>query len=253
MPVKVKKATKATKAKKARTIPNDGLDVSTEEHLDSLQELVSSQPIVLVFIYADWCGHCHTFKPQWEKYKAISGRQVPMASINEKVLAKTPLKSVKLDGYPSNVLYSGIDDSFGSFTNENGEETHAIPNARDEHLMRKLLLADPAMLKRMGKGTMDSESLHRTPEAEILLEESGKKAIKEKDSPIADMNDPTPPNTSADTIQLVRRGGGSKQAGGSLLDSIMRYVGEFMPSSGGTRRRKRGSREGTRKAKHREP
>jgi thiol-disulfide isomerase/thioredoxin len=240
--------------KKARASPHDGIDVSTEKDIASLEELISSQPIVLVFIYADWCGHCHTYKPQWENYKAIPGRRVPMASINEKVLSQTPLKSVKLDGYPSNVLYSGLDGSFGSFTKENGEETHAIPNTRDAALMKKLLITDPSMLKYMGKETrrgqkndIDSESLQRTPEAELLLEESGKNAVKDKDRPIADMDEPTPPNTSSDTMQNMRRGGGVNQGGGSLLDSIMRYVGELVPTPP-TRRRKR-SKTTTRKTR----
>ena len=243
MPVK-----KATKKKALKAAPNDGIDVAKESDIAGLEALLQSQPIVLVFIYADWCGHCHTYKPQWEKYKAFPGRRVPMASINEKVLPLTPLKSAKLDGYPSNVLYSGIDGSFGSFKNENGEETHAIPNARDAALMRKLLMANPAMLKRMGAHTMESDdtsdTVKSTPEANLLLEESGTKAMKDKDLPIKEMNDPAPPDTSADTV-VVKRGGGSKQ-GGSLLDSIMRYVAEFTPSSG-TRRRKR--KQGTRKSR----
>ena len=237
------------KTKQLKKVPHDGIDVAKETDIASLETLLNSQPIVLVFIYADWCGHCHTYRPQWEAYKAIPGRRVPMASINEKVLPLTPLKSAKLDGYPSNVLYSGLDRSFGSFINDKGEETHAIPNTRDAAIMRKLLMANPAMLKRMGSKHMEpnntSDTVRSTPEANMLLEESGKKAIKDKDRPITEMNDPTPPDVSADTL-VVKRGGGSKQEGGSLLDSIMRYVGEFIPSRG-TRRRKR--KEGTRKNK----
>ena len=127
----------------------------------------------LVLIYADWCGHCQTFKPLWEDYKKIPGRTVPMASVNERMLSKTPFKAAKLDGYPSTVVYSGKDGSFGSFTNEQGEETHAVPNSRDKMVMTKLLRARPSMMRKLNSNNQDSETALSTPEANLLREESG--------------------------------------------------------------------------------
>lgn len=203
--LKTKKQAKKQGKKKqpVKGILSDGIDVTTDEDLAKLSDLLKKHNVVVVLIHADWCGHCQTFKPLWEDYKKIPGRNVPMASINEKMLSKTPFKDAKLDGFPSTVVYSGKDGSFGSFKNEQGEETHAIPNIRDKTLMTKILRAKPSMLQRMNSMSADesqSETAHATPEAEALLEESGKKAVKEKNIPIVNVLASLPPNTNADTI-----------------------------------------------------
>jgi len=194
---------KKGKKQPVKRIPSDGMDVATDEDLAKFTDLLKQHNVIVVLIHADWCGHCQTFKPLWEQYKKIPGRNVPMASINERMLSKTPLKDAKLDGFPSTVVYSGKDGSFGSFKNTVGEDTHAVPNSRDKTVMTKLLRTNPSMLKRvnmMSEDESQSESAHATPEAEALLEESGKRAIKDKDVPIVNLLTSLPPNTSADTI-----------------------------------------------------
>lgn len=219
---------------------NDGMDASTEVDLAKLEDLFKKHNVVLLFVYADWCGHCTTFKPTWEKYKQVPGRKVPMASINEKVLSKTRVKDAKIDGFPSGVLYSPKDGSFGSFKKENGDETNSIPNLRDEEVMTKLLQADPSMLQKVSaensNADNDSESALATPNAAALLEKSGKKALKEKDRPIVVMNEPAPPNTSVDTVEKMPR---VASGGGSLLDKIIRYAEDFIAPVAGTRRARR--------------
>jgi thiol-disulfide isomerase/thioredoxin len=192
-----------SRSKKSKAKANDGIDVATDADVPKLEALLKKNPIVLILIHADWCGHCQTFKPQWEEYKKMSGRKVPMASVNEKVLAKTALKNAKIDGFPSTVVYSGKDGSFGSFKNDKGEETNSVPNIRDKEIMTKILRAKPSMLKRVNE--IDSESAHPTPNAEALLEASGKKAVKEKDIPTVNLNAVNPPNVAADTLRRTRR------------------------------------------------
>jgi len=230
-----------SKTKKSKVVStNDGMDASTDIDLAKLEDLFKKHNVVLLFVYADWCGHCTTFKPTWEKYKQVPGRKVPMASINEKVLGKTRVKDAKIDGFPSGVIYSPKDGSFGSFKKENGEETNSIPNLRDEDAMTKLLQADPSMLQKVATENSntdkDSESAHATPNAAALLEKSGKKALKEKDRPIIVMNEPAPPNTSVDTVEKVPR---VASGGGSLLDKIIRYAEDFIAPVTGTRRARR--------------
>jgi thiol-disulfide isomerase/thioredoxin len=191
-----KKASK--KAVKASKKANDGIDVSTDADLSKLMSLLKKNRVVVVLIHADWCGHCQTFKPQWEEYKKMPGRNVPMASINETMLAKTPFKDAKIDGFPSTVVYSGKDGSFGSFKNDSGEETNSIPNIRDKEAMTTLLRAKPSMMQRVESN--ESESAHPTPKAEALLEESGKRAIKTKNQRIRNINTPMPPNTGNNSL-----------------------------------------------------
>lgn len=178
---------------------SDGIDVSTDADLEKLSALLKKHRVIVVLIHADWCGHCQTFKPLWEDYKKIPGRTVPMASVNERMLSKTPFKAAKLDGYPSTVVYSAKDGSFGSFTNEQGEETHAVPNSRDKMVMTKLLRARPSMMRKLNSNNQDSETALSTPEANLLREESGKRVMRNKDIPMVNMNDVLPPNTHSNS------------------------------------------------------
>jgi len=212
-----KRNSKTKKQVKPRTKKlSDGIDVSTDADLAKLSDLLKKHRVVVVLVHADWCGHCQTFKPLWDEYKKIPGRTVPMASVNERMLSKTPFKDAKLDGYPSTLVYSGKDGSFGSFTNEQGEETHAVPNSRDKKVMTKLLRASPSMMRKMNSnsnsnsnsGNQNSETALSTPEANLLREASGKRVMRNKDIPIVNVNDVLPPNTdsnSAPTLRATRR------------------------------------------------
>jgi len=196
---KRKALTKSKRAKKVKAMASDGMDVASDQDLAKLSDLLKKHKVVVVLIHADWCGHCQTFKPLWEDYKNIPGRTVPMVSVNETMLAKTPFKDAKLDGYPSTLVYSGKDGSFGSFQNDKGEETHAIPNSRDKEVMSKLLVARASMMR--AANSQDSQTAHSTPEAEMLRNESGKRAMKEKDIPMINLDVATPPNVNSNSIR----------------------------------------------------
>jgi thiol-disulfide isomerase/thioredoxin len=183
--------------------PFDGMDVATEEDLSRLDELLKKNTVVVALIHADWCGHCQTFKPLWEDYKKIPGRNVPMVSINEKMLSRTPFKAAKINGFPSTVVYSGKDGTFGNFRSETGEDTNSVPNSRDKDVMIKILQTQPPVIE--GDFGQESESLHPTRRAEFLLEKSGKKAIKEKDSPIFNSNNASPPKIVSDKIKKKKK------------------------------------------------
>jgi len=202
-----KKKGKTKRTKRAKPVKNgggitspfDGMDVATEEDLSRLDELLKKNTVVVALIHADWCGHCQTFKPLWEDYKKIPGRNVPMVSINEKMLSRTPFKAAKINGFPSTVVYSGKDGTFGNFRSETGEDTNSVPNSRDKDVMIKILQTQPPVIE--GNFGQESESLHPTRRAEFLLEKSGKKAIKEKDSPIFNSNNASPPKIVSDKIK----------------------------------------------------
>ena len=59
----------------------------------------------LVFFYADWCGHCQRFKPEWNKFK----NQMNNKKINGKVLVimecssdeEDLMKEYDINGYPT--------------------------------------------------------------------------------------------------------------------------------------------------------
>lgn len=131
----------AKKAKKTAHIP----DIRSEKDMAALKDMLKSHPITLVLIYADWCGHCHTYKAQeWKELSAVPNRTVGMAQLNSDVLDKSPLANAKISGYPS-VLMVGNDGKPAEFV-ENGEPTNAMPNARDTESMKTILTAPPESL-----------------------------------------------------------------------------------------------------------
>lgn len=86
------------------------LDVRSENSISSLMKLVKKGPITIVLVYADWCGHCHTFKPKFDE--AAKNRKSPLqvASVNETMLNSVnkhinsmnkSAKPINVSGYPS--------------------------------------------------------------------------------------------------------------------------------------------------------
>jgi hypothetical protein len=245
---KLKQKKPAVNATTGANDEHDGIEVASDADLPKMSALLERNPIVLGIIVMDGCHYCETLKPILEKYKQAQGRKIPLLKVNRTMVEKTPFNSAKIDGYPSGVVYSPQDGSFGSFKKEDGGETHAIPNLRDEASMIKLLQSDPKALQKIAisPNSENSESLHATPRAERLLEASGKQAIKEKNRPLVDMNSPLPPNTSSDKMNESSERPSRVASGGSLLGKIMRYVEELIPSPAepvATTRRQRRKRQ----------
>ena len=50
-------------SRKAKNRSSGDMDIETEEDIKKLAETMKQFMVVLLFIHADWCGHCQTFKP----------------------------------------------------------------------------------------------------------------------------------------------------------------------------------------------
>ena len=75
---------------------------------------------MLVFAYADWCGHCKSFKPTWEKVKkAKKGKGLEIIELNaDKNGAK--IQELGVRGFPS-VFYIKQDGGKVEFNDERNE------------------------------------------------------------------------------------------------------------------------------------
>lgn len=116
------------------------LDIVSKAQMHKLEAMLKKMNLTVVLIYADWCGHCKTYKQDvWKKLLATGNKRVGMAALNEKALADSPFKNAKINGYPS-VLISGPDGKPAEFRDEStGEPTNAMPNARDVSMMKGLI------------------------------------------------------------------------------------------------------------------
>ena len=87
---------------RSRSSDTAKMDVRSEGQLSALKSLMESKPVILVLVYADWCGHCRSFKPDWKALEGMPDRNVPMVAINDEMFPKSPLNTMmKVDGYPT--------------------------------------------------------------------------------------------------------------------------------------------------------
>ena len=85
------------------------LDVRSEDSISSLMKLVKKGPITIILVYADWCGHCHTYKPKFDE--AAKNRKSPfqvasindemLNSVNERIKSMNKSANINVSGYPS--------------------------------------------------------------------------------------------------------------------------------------------------------
>ena len=169
---------------------NDRVDVRSTADMGKLMDLIKGNKIVLILVYADWCGHCQTFKKDvWAPLSSMPNRKVPLAAVNESVLAESPVASAKIDGYPS-VLMMGQDMKAAEFTDPSGAPTNAMPNARDLEAMRTIVANDPDVVLASGPSAASAEyaaapaeeedepmSVESTPAAEEELNNAAEEAV----------------------------------------------------------------------------
>jgi len=119
---------RSTKTRKNRT-KGTTLDVKSPMQIPSFEKLLNKKGgLTIVFIYADWCPHCHDYKPTWKNISTSKGRNVNMVAVNEKVLSKTSIPNrATIDGYPTVIAVNGTTG-----------DTATIPNFRDENAMKTL-------------------------------------------------------------------------------------------------------------------
>ena len=124
---------------------NGNISVRSPEELEQLEKMIQGGPVTFVFVHADWCGHCQTYKPIWDELLNVPGRSANMGMIHHDMVEKSPiLKSAKIPGYPT-VLKVYANGHIENYKGSNNEMTNAVPNMRDTESMKKELLAMPVL------------------------------------------------------------------------------------------------------------
>ena len=85
------------------------LDVRSEDSISSLMKLVKKGPITIILVYADWCGHCHTYKPKFDEaaknrkspFQVASINETMLNSVNERIKSMNKSANINVSGYPS--------------------------------------------------------------------------------------------------------------------------------------------------------
>ena len=79
---------------------NSGMVVTTEKKLSD------DTKITLILFKADWCGHCKTFKPTWDKISEIYNKKFNFVTYDaDKQTDK--FKEYKVDAFPTVLVKNG--------------------------------------------------------------------------------------------------------------------------------------------------
>jgi hypothetical protein len=258
-----KTAKSKTKAKKTL----DNMDAKTLADVDKLVENIKNNIVTLLLVYADWCGHCGTFKNDiWKRLAGMKGRKLPMAQINEKVLGhlKEKIPDLKIDGYPT-VSLIGKDLKAAEIKDPvSGETSNALPNTRDMESMAKLITANPSEVVANNGLSGDSaeipdenKSVTPTEKSLVARKEAGRNAVNNMNNGMPNINvDSTPVNSPPDVEDdLIKSQGAPEEkstpvtVGGSLYAALMsaaRQIAVPAALTAAVSRRKR-VRKGTKK------
>jgi hypothetical protein len=117
------------------------VDVRSKAQVKNALDLIKKGPVTLVFIYADWCGHCSHFKPKYLSAVNSPGRTTQAVMVNDAVVSDfnsalssslnaTPLE---VEGYPTTV-------AMGTNGNVVGE---IPPSATTEEITTMATMATP--------------------------------------------------------------------------------------------------------------
>ena len=114
------------------------IDVRSSDTIPAFENMLSTGPMTIILVYADWCGHCDTFKKNiWKPLNSTPNRTMNMASVHYDQLENTSLKNSTINGYPS-LLVVGTDGEPATFESENGI-TNAMPEANNMRTMKRLV------------------------------------------------------------------------------------------------------------------
>ena len=147
---------KTTSRKSSKALHSVVINTSNDMH--KYYRSAKKHDMLVVLVKAEWCGHCKTYMANvWKKLEAIQRslqrKKVGMVQMDEQALPSSPLKSAKINGYPS-LLLIGKDGKPAEFADEQtGEPTNALPNANSLPMMESIVSgATPEEVSASGPG-----------------------------------------------------------------------------------------------------
>lgn len=189
------------------------VDIKSPKQIGEFIKRIFKGPMTIVLVYADWCGHCHSMMPAFDKAAKTPGRNVQVVKINEKVLtpansaltAKTG-NSMDVSGYPTVLAIS-----------KNGENVVEMP-ARTEAELSRAMTGATGSTGSVGANII-SESNTSNSSAEPSILNSMPSSVE-------------PPSSAEDAatesaVNSIQDGGRRRRGrrGGGLYDTLRRMQG----------------------------
>jgi thiol-disulfide isomerase/thioredoxin len=196
------------------------IDVRSMKDLTEMQKRIAAGPITFVLVYADWCGHCHSYKPLFEKASQSKNRSVQVVSLNEQMVpaANTHMSQnvktsepINVEGYPSVIV-----------VNNKGEKVSELNTSirKPEQIKSAMEKSGNAVSNKQNSQQQQEQQQtisERTPEFEAPVEDS----LTNSAMPIS------PPSQEEEkTNSLI-----PVQQGGSLYGSMAAAAYQLAPAA----------------------
>jgi thiol-disulfide isomerase/thioredoxin len=114
------------------------VDINDASLMGEFKKRVQSGPLTLVFVYADWCGHCQNYKKTFEQLENNKNRTVQIARLRDDVVEKANIANAKIEAYPTVILVNNKNEAL-TFETENGTKTNDIPDSRNVDKMNLIV------------------------------------------------------------------------------------------------------------------
>ena len=190
---------RASKRMTRRMAPRAGrvsppVDVRSPSDIPKALARMKKGPITIVFVYADWCGHCQTFKPKFNEAVNTSSRDTEVVSLNETMLdnfnrglkrtipTATPLAP---EGYPEVLI-----------VNKKGENMGQVPSSASKEDIVNVVSNGANMV-----GT--PASLSTSPRPSALSNSSNTSTVPIANAPIVSAKARNTLNANTDSLEAV--------------------------------------------------
>ena len=218
------------------------IDVRSDKDIPGFEQLIMTGPLTLVYVHADFCGHCKNFSENvWSKVPK-SNMPINAASVHYDMLDKTSLKNAKIEGYPS-LLLVGKNKQPAEFKDEAGTVTNAMtePPKTPQELEQLLSTQVPNTVKNANSvvksvvnnmsrvnSIQPSVQMANTPAPELMTSGEKRNVFK----PVSVEALEGPPDTLTDLVETQKSATQPpKQLGGSLMGSLLEISREGAPAA----------------------
>ena len=224
-------------AKKGKKSTASHVDVRSPKDIPAFESLLKKGPMAVVLVYADWCGHCKTFKDNvWNNKTLEKTNNLNTASVHYDMVDKTSMKNTKVNGYPS-VFMVGNDKLPKEIPTPQSPEDLLNLDAKSGDV-----LSNNAMNINKNNVNMKMNTNVRMNTKNNNNKNSS--SVENYNTPSPNMNnyEPAPPNALNDVVSAESNESANKQSGGNLLSFLTSYIQEPEPNQKGGKSRRHNTR-----------
>jgi thiol-disulfide isomerase/thioredoxin len=120
------------------------LDVRSKNDVSGLIQRITTGPITIMLVYADWCGHCHTMLPPFNNAAKSKERLNQVVTVNEKMLPRIN-SALKKINQSASINPPGFPTAYVGFPDGSNVEIPNLPRDEDKIIKIMNMEANPSM------------------------------------------------------------------------------------------------------------